>query len=111
MQNTERYRRKDFSKEITHFCRELKDNMVKAKSPNSYVQHIAREKIQKMHHGLHAEEKEMIQDELKLLEKRSRRMNQLASRSQDRRIDWMRHTLDVIESDVTKGGKKELKEA
>ena len=46
-----------------------------------------------------------------LLEKRSRRMNQLASRSQDRRIDWMRHTLDVIENDVTNGGKKELKEA
>ena len=50
-------------------------------------------------------------DELKRLEKRSRRMNILATKSHDRRIDWVRHTLDVVEQDVNKGGGKEIEQA
>ena len=50
----------------------------------------------------------MMTDELKRLEKRSRRMSILATKSHDRRNDWLRHTLDVVEKDVNKGGGKEI---
>ena len=29
----------------------------------------------------------------------------------DRRNEWIRHTLDVIETDINKGGKREIEEA
>ena len=38
-------------------------------------------------------------------------MNILATKSHDRRIDWVRHTLDVVEQDVNKGGDKEIAQA
>ena len=53
----------------------------------------------------------MISEELMRLEKRSRKMNVLASKSHDRRIDWCRHTLNVVEQDVNKGGEKKIEHA
>ena len=57
------------------------------------------------------ERKEMVQAELKHMEKRSKRMNELAMKSMDRRNEWVRHTLDVIEKDINRGGKQEIEEA
>ena len=45
------------------------------------------------------------------MEKRSRRTQRLASKSQDRRADWIRHTLSEIENGVQRGGKKEIEQA
>ena len=45
------------------------------------------------------------------MEKRSKRMTTLAMKAQDRRCDWMRHTLNVIEADVKRGGEQEIKQA
>ena len=38
-------------------------------------------------------------------------MKVLATKSHDRRIDWIRHTLNVVEQDVMKGGEKEIDQA
>ena len=57
------------------------------------------------------ERKEMVQAELRDMEKRSRKMNELASKSMDRRNEWIRHTLDVIEKDINRGGRQEIEEA
>ena len=38
-------------------------------------------------------------------------MNLLASKSKDRRTDWIKHTLDVLANDINDGGKRELEQA
>ena len=38
-------------------------------------------------------------------------MNKLASKSKDRRADWISHTLDVLAQDINAGGKRELDQA
>lgn len=53
----------------------------------------------------------MIEDELRNMEKRSRRRNLLAAKSEDRRSDWIDHTLGGIENGVQKGGRKEISQA
>ena len=53
----------------------------------------------------------MIENELRNMEKRSRRRNLLAAKSEDRRSDWIDHTLGGIETGVQKGGRKEIIQA
>jgi len=53
----------------------------------------------------------MLQEKLSLMEKRSQRTNKLASKSKDRRADWIGHTLEAIESDVKAGGNRQLSQA
>ena len=45
------------------------------------------------------------------MEKRLSRMNQLATKSQDRRNDWIKHTLNVVESDINQGGRTKIEQA
>ena len=87
------------------------DCVIKIKSPDLIVQNLAKQKLAALQRSLLPEQRDMIQENLQLMEKRSRRMNLLASKSKDRRTDWIKHTLDVLANDISDGGKRELEQA
>ena len=96
---------------IDHITAKIKDCIIKIRSPDLIVQNLAKQKLATLQRSLLPEQRDMIQQNLQLMEKRQRRMNQLASKSKDRRADWINHTLDVLANDINDGGKRGLEQA
>ena len=53
----------------------------------------------------------MIQKHFVVMDKREHRMNFLASRSNERRADWMNLTLGALETDLKDGRKENFEQA
>ena len=111
LEKSQKRKNADFVNHLDHMTGLIKDCVIKIKSPDLIVQNLAKQKLAALQRSLLPEQRDMIQENLQLMEKRSRRMNLLASKSKDRRTDWIKHTLDVLANDISDGGKRELEQA
>lgn len=60
VEKSQRLKNAAFQNNITQFCKEFKDCMTKIKSPDPFVQHLARERLNRLQRGLDDEQKKMI---------------------------------------------------